>query len=314
MLQDDVQAFAACETQDQLGILMIWPAAVRAGKHIEIIDSAKQQVEVIYDRKRYFHNRGPTNLLRAIHAGKKWWKKHLVPETGKRFPTGASTQATQILLFRCEDVNWIRSWKTSIRPRLGLEKTGFHITDPDCPRHIGKPCTCALTCRDLRHETMRHARLLFNDNSAHWLNHAAEARLPKFKRFLRRYRRWLTKSGTDPDDCCVDNGGTLAAYGIRDLHDLDFLYAGEFVETGVRGVDCHNRHFAGIVEEADFPYTPEDFVRQPANHFYFEDLKFATLPLMRQMKFQRRIDGVAREKDQLDVKRIDDHLKTAAMS
>ena len=66
------------------------------------------------------------------------------------------------------------------------------------------------------------------------------------------------------------------------------------VDTGIKGIDCHNEH-------AHYYGKPiDDIVYNPCNHFYFEGYKFISLTMLRTLKKKRN-----EEKDRQDVELID---------
>ena len=191
----------------------------------------------------------------------------MLPEVYKRFQGNSDYYEFDVILFRPVDVNLIRKWKKRFRPSLGLGKTSFHVTDPDCLKHLGQQCECLLTEEILYQETLRHAKIFFNSNTIHHLNYSKNTSFPNFYKFMGLYRQWIAAERVATDKCCIDNGAVLAAYGIRDVHDLDFLHLDNFIETKVPSIDCHNMHFNDIKRECDFSYSINDIIMNPGLHF-----------------------------------------------
>ncbi|MBP9212088.1 MAG: hypothetical protein KBF97_04755, partial [Bacteroidetes bacterium] len=215
--------FTLCRNDAGLGIIVIWPISRTMQLEQRIVDSLQTIAGIEKKVRITLTKNGITNLLRYIHFGKVWWEENLQSEAEKRCPAGSGSYEISVIIFRPHSINGIRAWKNRLRDSLGLNKSSFHITDPDCPAHIGKKCSCSITEQDLYAETLKHAQLLFNANSLHFLDHSVPAHLPKFERYFTEFIQWIGAANIEVDRLCIDNGGTLAAYGIRDVHDLDFL-------------------------------------------------------------------------------------------
>lgn len=292
--------FALCRNNVGLGILVIWPVSQRLDLEGTIVDSLKTIAGIEQKVRITLTKNGITNLLRYIHYGKVWWEQNLHAEVEKRCPAGSDAFELSVIIFRPHAINGIRAWKNTLRDSLGLNKSSFHITDPDCPAHIGKKCSCSITEQDLYVETLKHAQLLFNSNTLHFLDHSVPAQLPRFERFLGEFFQWIDAASIDVERLCIDNGGTLAAYGIRDVHDLDFLCSGGMVQTGNRNVECHNRHFTEMAQQPGIGLTVEDVVNDPKNHFYFMGIKVASFDVTNRIKQFRTVRGERRYKDAKD--------------
>lgn len=147
---------------------------------------------------------------------------------------------------------------------------------------------------DTYSETLSMSGYLLNENSHHFLSTAQPQPIQKFDHFFEKFRLWIKTSNLDPEDFCVDSSAVLAAYGLRDCRDLDFLYYGDSVDTGMIDVSCHNE------EMKYYQHTKNDIIFNPQNHFYYKGVKFASLNVVRAMKKFRN-----EEKDKIDVKLMD---------
>ncbi len=294
------EVFTLCKNNAGLGILVVWPISQKMQLEQSIVDSLKTIAGVEKRVRLSLSKNGVTNLLRYIHYGKVWWEENLHGEVEKRCPAGTDQYDISVIIFRPKNINGIRVWKNQLRDSLGLNKSSFHITDPDCQAHIGKKCSCSITEQDLYVETLKHAQLLFNENSVHFLNYSSAAHLPKFEQYFGQYLEWIHTQNIPVDRLCIDNGGTLAAYGIRDVHDLDFLCLGPALRTGIPNVDCHNSHFAEITRQPELGITYDEVINDPKNHFYFLGVKVASFEVTKRIKQYRTIRGGRRWKDSKD--------------
>jgi hypothetical protein len=139
-----------------------------------------------------------------------------------------------------------------------------------------------------------------NQNGIEFLNFANPASTEVFDTHFSKYREWLESTGYDKEDFCVDSSAVLSAFGLRDCRDLDFLYHGNFINTGMEDVSCHNE------EMKYYQDKKSDIIFNPENHFYYKGLKFASLDVIRRMKVFRN-----EEKDKKDVSLIDICLSVA---
>jgi hypothetical protein len=292
--------FTLCKNNAGLGVVVIWPISQTMQLEQKIVESLRTIAGIEKRVRIQLTKNGVTNLLRYIHFGKVWWEENLHSEVEKRCPAGSDIYDLSVIIFRPRNINGIRQWKNQLRDSLGLNKSSFHITDPDCPAHIGKKCSCSITEMDLYVETLKHAQLLFNENSIHFLNYSSAAHLPKFERFFGEFIQWVNAKNIEVDRLCIDNGGTLAAYGIRDVHDLDFLHHGAMVRTGNPNVECHNTHFAEMTKQPELGFTVEEIVNDPKNHFYFLGIKVASFAVTKRIKEFRTVRGERRYKDSKD--------------
>ena len=134
---------------------------------------------------------------------------------------------------------------------------------------------------------------LLNENSRHFISAAKPQPTQRFDHFFEKLKLWIKASNLDSEDFCVDSSAVLAAYGLRDCRDLDFLYYGDSIDTGMSDVSCHNE------EMKYYQHTKNDIIFNPQNHFYYKGIKFASLEVVRAMKKFRN-----EKKDQVDIRLI----------
>ncbi len=261
-----------------------------------IIDDFQKIAKIIYRKDLQLSLKAGKNLLQEIHDGKPWWEKELDNEAPKRF----SGAPLHFILFQYENLSLLREWKKNCREKLGLGKVVFHLSDPDCQEHIGKQCSCKPNEVEFHLESLKHVNLLLNENSRHFLENKQNNTLPLFEKHLKLFKDWLKSNNHNPNDFCIDNGTILAAYGIRESHDLDFLYENHFIHTAIPNVDCHNFFYQEIKEQLNLPFSKNEIIHNPQNHFYYKGIKFCKLSILEEIKKSRLVDGKRREKDERD--------------
>jgi hypothetical protein len=225
----------------------------------------------------YQHEFAPTysglmRLMDLCYGGHDWWAQvHAERFASRRFRRFAPLR----LVFYQEKDQPVRPVKEEIRGMLGAGVDGIHTTDTHA-------------------ETVAIAEIVLNANGRKWLNHARQYPTPRFEEFFEELRANVQSSGA-ADRICIDSGGVLAAYGLRDVTDLDYLEVGgtgTFDRDGM--INCHNGEYknTGIDEEA--------IVCDPRNYFYYQGIKFAAPHVVRRLKLSR---GSGKDLD--DVARLD---------
>ena len=83
-------------------------------------------------------------------------------------------------------------------------------------------------------------------------------------------------------------------YGLREGNDLDYLHNdGEII--GHNMIHSHNEYSHGR-----YHTNKDDIIYNPSNHFYYDDIKFASLDVVRQLKEKR-----GEPKDHVDLELIE---------
>jgi len=158
---------------------------------------------------------------------------------------------------------------------------------------------------DNQQETLSISRLLLNKNSLHHLNFANLTKYKKsFKRLL-AFKKLIIDSKIDLNSILIDSSSVLAAYGLREANDLDFisLEGNELIENQ-NDFDLHNDQY----NLTNFNYTLSQLIREPQNHFYFFDVKFMSLQTLKEFKSIR-----GEKKDIDDVKLINAIYNTSKL-
>ena len=74
----------------------------------------------------------------------------------------------------------------------------------------------------------------------------------------------------------------MAAYGLRDGKDLDFLHHFSLPAGGLPPELGSHNEYAEL-----YGASVDDLIYDPANHFYFSGFKFVALPVIARMKKAR---------------------------
>lgn len=255
-------------------MVVIWPTAEGSQRQLE--DVLRQYGDIVYFKEIFLSESGAHSFTATAYRRERWigsQKDGFSGATNKANWCFENKGPLRVFLF--ESNKDLVKMKDEIREIFGVGKHSIHINDT-------------------HEETMELAQTLFNANSVVLLNAMVHRKLSWFSRLFTHYRLWLEKHKFNSEDFCIDGSGTLAAFGIRDVRDLDFLYSGKgSPETGFKEIDCHNN------ENQHENLSPDEIVNNPDNYFYYEGCKFVSIELIKALKQKRN-----EVKDQHDVKSI----------
>jgi hypothetical protein len=168
----------------------------------------------------------------------------------------------RVYLVEFDNVVLAQSVKIQIRDIYNISNHSVHINDT-------------------YEETMRLARVLLNDNSIHFMNNSNLVLYKNFQEQLNYFKHWIRANNLDIEDYCVTASSILSMYGLREGNDLDYLHNSLEIQ-GHDMIHSHNEY--GI----DRYHThKDDIIYNPINHFYYSDIKFASLNVVKQLKQKR---------------------------
>ena len=265
------------------GVIIIWPKH-NDFKNTIISELETNKYDIIRKASLDVNKNYITNFLREIHYGKEWWVKNLLPEVEKRLSNN-SVERLDYLIVKKEDIHLkFKGLKKFIREKYKLDKSYFHLCDPDCYRHLGLNCNCPTDLGEFNKEYDKHIHMLTNKNAIHFLKTAVYHPELNFYKYLNKYKLILMNNRFDIDEFCIDNGGVLAAYGIRDTHDLDYLTTTNILIND-DDVGCENINHR--LEYERLGYSIDDIVKNSDNYFYHFGMKFMSLDILRKFKYNR---------------------------
>lgn len=122
-------------------------------------------------------------------------------------------------------------------------------------------------------------------------------------------REHLDASKIPYDSVCIVGSFTLALYGYRKAHDLDFVvsskYAGQFPDSAVMVTEnCEKVRRGWLRSSNRLVFSDDEIINDERLHFLYNGFKVARLPLV---AYKKAI--IRREKDMEDLKRIADAEK-----
>ena len=265
------------------GIILIWPKH-NDFKNIMLEELNEKNYKIIEVNYIDVNKNYITNLLREIHYGKEWWRENLLKEVEKRLCTN-EPQRLIYLIVASENIHLnFKKFKKYVREKYSLDKSYFHLCDPDCKNHLGLNCNCPTDIEEFKFEFDKHIHYIKNKNAIHFLNNSIYKEDYNFYKFLNTYKIILEYNILNTNKFCIDNGGILAAYGIRDTHDLDYLTTTTCIFDKYN-VGCENENHK--VEYERLGYTIENIINDEENYFYHFNMKFMSIDILKKFKYNR---------------------------
>jgi hypothetical protein len=264
-----------------IGVIIIWPKYQYFSN--KLLDELKyNNYEILKYYKINYGFKYIFNLLREIHYNKEWWETNLLNEFKKRIKNNSFLN---IIIVEKKDIHLdFKKTKNSIREKLNLNKEYFHFSDQDCELHLGEKCKCELNNENFLKETNKHLHLLFHSNTIYYVKNYNYKKSYKFNIFFEQFSNWLKENKYNSDKFCIDNGGVLSAYGLRDAHDLDYLSI-DNIESNHKNYGCENKNHK--LEYENMGLSINDIILNPDNYFYHFNIKFLNINILEKFKYNR---------------------------
>ena len=261
-------------SQRDLYFVLLFPSAKDGEEEVRSILS--KHGTIVYRKEAHLTENGSNHLVSQLYEEEPW-----IGSIQDRFK-GSRRKASKcfdgdgplrVFLVQSPNLEEMFNAKQEIRDVFKISNHSVHINDTF-------------------EETMHVGQLLLNENSIHFLNLATLR--PSFRKFWSLVTECRKAEGSD--QICIGGSAAMAAYGLRDTGDLDYLHHADFPHKELAPkVTSHEgwTHF--------YHTSQDDFLLNPKNHFYFSGLKFATLDAVREMKTIRW-----EKKDRRDVEMINE--------
>ena len=270
----DMVATKFVEFSDNVYIAFIWPIGVNKDKEVERIIS-----NIVYKKRIKLTPNGARNLLSQIYYSEEWLgsiENGFSGANAKLVECFKTFDEFSIYAFQAKSLDEVLDIKEKIRDIFKVGKHSVHITDT-------------------KEEALRVARVVFNDNSLHFLNYAKPTKFLSTYEKIEKFREFLKVNDIESKDVLIDSSMILSCCGLREAKDVDFLCADNAkINTKFNGINIHDE------ELKYYKKKKEDLIYDTRNYFYFEDLKFLSLNLLYEMKKNRD-----EEKDRNDCKMME---------
>ena len=281
----DAIAFEYCKLKPNTYIVTIFPSAVGGVQaHINAEKIIRDNSDIFYRKSLYLVNDGPFLLMRQMYLGEEWGGNSQNNFPGLRSKAKLCFQKTQHSLANNPVVCYVittdkkctRTIKEKIREIYKIGNHSIHINDT-------------------QEETMRLARCVLNNNSIHFMNNCRSVYYKNFENYIQYFKNYIKENNLNLEDYCVTASSILSRYGVREGRDLDYLHTEEKQIIGHKEIHSHNEY-----GKNRYFTTYDDIIHNPLNHFYFEDVKYTSLGVVKKLKEKR-----GEEKDVVDIKLID---------
>ena len=242
-------------------IAFIWPSAVGYDKEVKSIIP-----NIIYRKSIQLNKNGAHNLLSQIYFGEEWLgsvEDNFKGAEGKLVECFNNEKPIRVIAFHAESLNDVAKIKNKIRDIFNIDKHSIHITDTS-------------------KEVNRVARIVFNDNSIHFLNHAKPNKYASTHNKVAAFKKFISNSDACHDDVILDGSMVLSAYGIREANDIDY-FTNENSKVDIKNdtFECH---------DSELKYHDIEklsLIHNPQYYFYFNDVKFVSFEQIYKMKKNR---------------------------
>lgn len=267
--------FEYCLLKPNTRMVFIWPSAEGNRGELEVI--LENHCQIVYRKEIEFSKNGQKNIVRLAYSKEAW-----LGSIDDGF-MGAQNKANwcferrgAVILYVVESPDDLISMKDEVRALFDIGKHSIHINDT-------------------HQETIELAQYLLNENGLNFINNHTVENFTWFKTLFEHYKNWIASNNLNSDEYCIEGSAAMAAFGIREARDLDFITrAGNHSDTGFKEIDCHD------TANFDYACSLDELIYNPENHFYYEGYKILALHRLKEKKLTR-----AEEKDLVDVKLIE---------
>ena len=264
-------------------IAFIWPSAKDFDSELENIIP-----NIIYRKNIDLNLNGAHNLLSEIYNGEEWLgsiENNYRGVHAKLVECFKNFNPVRVIAFQEDKLENVLLIKEKIRNLFKIGKHSVHITDT-------------------KEEALRISKLVFNENSIHFLNHSNPNRFLSFHKRINYFKNFLTENKIENNNVVLDSGIVLSAYGLRESKDIDFFVLNNpNLEKHYNLIDNHD------TELVYHRVKKEELIFNPKYYFHFKGLKFISFKQLYNMKLER-----SELKDLNDVKMMEallenDYLK-----
>lgn len=251
----DAIAYEYCKLKENTYIVVVFPDLVEQKDKIPEI--LKRYGSIFYEKTIILKNEGPKNLLNELYKG----EAEQINNTNNPFKKINT-------YFKAQDEISVCVFETCNNENVFCVRKEIN--------ELNKLGRDSIYINQSHEETIRLAQLFFNENSIHFLNNAQPGKFEKFKKDLEHYKKGIVGRGEDSECHCVISDAVLAAYGLQDSINFDFINLNLGLNLEHLNRDDPNMHF--------YKKTNDDIVFNPENHFYYDGIKFASLHVVKLMK------------------------------
>jgi len=240
------------EYADDVYIAFLWP--IKSSLDISVDEFIPN---IVYKKRVQLSPNGAHNLLSQIYYGEKWlgsMEDDFKGSQGKIVECFKNFDFFDVVAFQASSLNKTLKIKDNIRRVFNVGKHSIHITDS-------------------KSEAVRVARIVFNNNSLHFLNHAKPNRYPLIYDEIKSFKKFVRGNGMVLENTSICGDFVLSIYGLLNCPNIDC-----FIDRGERGDNQELKYYKT---------SRENLVFNPVNYFYFENVKFISFDLLYKVKKRR---------------------------
>jgi len=255
----DIAANTFTMFADNVYIAFLWPIGIQKEYDIEAIIP-----NIVYKKEIKLTPNGAHNLLTQIYFEEEWLgsvENNFNGVNNKLVECFKTFDAFNVVAFQASSLDEVLQIKEQIRQLFQVGKHSVHITDT-------------------KEEAQRVARLVFNENGIHFLNHAKPNHFLSTSRKIEQFKTFLKENNINSEDIVIDSSFVLACYGLREAEDIDYLTYKK-ISKPFTDINPHDE------ELKYYRYEKEDLIYDPQNYFYFNDIKFLSFDRVYAMKKKR---------------------------
>jgi thiamine kinase-like enzyme len=245
----DAKIFEYVRHTKTSSLVHIFP--VVQGREDAVRDIIKRYGTVVYEKSIHFYDYGPLHFLKAL-AGFELLAQSsdfLEQRVKLLFP---AQLPLKIFLFECDSQEIKSAISDELHRLFNQNANAFYITAD-------------------HKDTIASAQILFNKNSIKLINNLKPTFFSQFEKCLKEYKQWLQENNIDNEMFCINGLGILSAQGIKDCSKLTFLHHGYNKEVAAINSDL----FAPDNKSGLMLSEIDEFLFDPALHFYYQGIKFA---------------------------------------
>ena len=276
----DFMALQYIRFNKKLKIVLLFPAA--EGNEEKVNEILLEQGEIYYEKEVLLSQSGAILFLTQVYHGEEW-----LGDIGNGFPGAkdkagycfAGNSSLRVYLFENKGEIPITELKEKIRNIYGIGKHSVHINDSF-------------------EETELLANILFNQNSIDFLNYASVKNFSNFWMLFEKLKNAVRRENIDTELFALAGSAPLSLLGLREANDIDYISQNDTIYFDDEKISNH------VTEKSYYPYSFDDIIFNPQNHFYFSGIKFASLDVIKKMKLRR-----GEPKDFRDIKLLNNFLE-----
>jgi len=269
----DASALELVRKNKNLLLVSLFPSAIN-NRHL-VDNILLKYSNIAYKKDIVLNPNGAFNYTLQLYKGEEWagnWYNNFAGFRDKSNLCFVNQNPMTVYLIEIKDLSLARQIKEEIRQIYNIGNHSVHINDT-------------------HEETLRLSRCLFNSNSIHFLNNSKLSNYQTFQSQLNYFEQYLIANNLDLEEYCIAASSVLSLYGLREGKDLDYLHFSPHIIQGHQDVSSHNEYGVGRYSK-----DKDDIIFNPDNHFYFGNLKVASLNVIKDLKLKR-----GEEKDYIDI-------------